>query len=177
MSVTITEENALQMVWLFGLLSLYGAQNIHLILPHAKGRGWYLDEKRLRESTLKQLPEEIRASMLKTKVVSEAQWLEEGVFPEPTERHLTLSLTPQNLSRCQAMSAADMIQELEQMDDTFYAAIPPAAELAKLYGDPKGDKLYRYRDLVLLWTQRYVREHPISAHDMTDERGSFSLRQ
>ena len=175
-SAPITEENAGQLEGLFHLLSEYKTDGIDLHLPHAKGRGWLLESKRLRNSTLEQLPNSVRAHMPKIRTRTEALWLHEGVFPEPEERHLTLSLSPENIDRFEGTSAHDMIRELEALDDAFYAAVPPAAELAGLYGDPTGDRLFRYRDLVLLWTKKYVREHHIALHDMTDERGHFSVR-
>lgn len=175
-SVPITEENAGQMEALFNLLSAFDTDSIGIYLPHAKGRGWHLEPKRLRSSTLEQLPKSVRSHMPKVKTQTEAQWLREGVFPEPEERRLTLSLTSENIGGYEGRSALDIIRELESLDDAFYAAVPPAAELAGLYGNPAGDKLFRYRDLVLFWTKRYVRENHIVLHDMTDERGHFSVR-
>lgn len=175
-SAPITEDNAGQLRRLLDILSEYRTDSISLYLPHAKGRGRFLEEKRLRSSTLEQLPATVREHMPKVKTQSEAQWLSENEFPVPDERQLTLSLTPENFERYSVMSAEEIIGELEALDDTFYAAVPPAAELAKLYGDPSGDRLYRYRDLVLLWTKRYVNENNIKLHDMTDERGHFSVR-
>ena len=175
-SAPITEENAGQMEGLFDILSKFNTDSIGLYLPHAKGRGWLLEPKRLRNSTFEQLPMPVRLHMPKIRTQTEAQWHHEGVFPEPEERCLTLSLTSKNIGRYEGISALDMIKELETLDDAFYAAVPPAAELAGLYGDPAGDKLYRYRDLVLFWTRKYVRENNIALHDMTDERGHFSVR-
>lgn len=176
-SAPITEDNAGQAERLLDLLSAYKTEDMRFYLPHAKGRGRFLEERRLRTSTLDQLPPAVRAHMPKVKTQSEARWLSENAFPEPEKRSLTLSLTPDNLARYAPMSAADMIAELEALDDAFYAAIPPTSELARSYGDPLGDKLFRYRDLVLLWTKKYVRENQIQLHDMTDERGHFSVRQ
>lgn len=176
-SAPITEENAGQMEELFHILSAYKTEDIRLYLPHAKGRGWFLEPKRLTEPTWKQLPPDLRARMPKVRTQTEARWLQEGAFPESVERHLTLSLTRENIGGYEAMSAPDIIRELEMLDDAFYAAVPTAAELAQRYGDPAGDRLFRYRDLVLLWTRRYMRENGLTLHDMTDERGHFSVRQ
>lgn len=176
-SAPITEDNAGQLQRLLDILSEYETDNISLYLPHAKGRGWFLEEKRLRKTTLERLPTSVWEHMPKVKTQSEAQWLSENEFPEPEERYLTLSLTPDNFEWYSDMSAEEIIGELEALDDAFYAAVPSAAELARLYGDPSGDRLFRYRDLVLLWTKRYVRENGLKLHDMTDERGHFSVRQ
>lgn len=176
-SVPITEDNAGQLERLFEILSEYKTDAINLYLPHSKGRGWFMEPQRLKKSTLEQLPPLVQAHMPKIKTQSEAQWLSEKVFPEPDKRYLTLSLTPDNFERYNNMSAEEIIGELEKLDDTFYGAVPSAEELAKLYGNPLGDRLFRYRDLVLLWTKRYVRENSLKLHDMTDERGHFSIRQ
>ncbi len=176
-SAPITEDNAGQLQSLLNILSAYKTDSISLYLPHAKGRGRFLEEKRLRKATLEGLPALVRARMPKVKIQSEALWLAENEFPEPEKRHLTLSLTPDHFERYNKMSAEEMIGELETLDDAFYATIPPAVELARLYGDPSGDRLFRYRDLVLLWIKRYVHEKEIKLHDMTDERGHFSVRQ
>lgn len=176
-SVPITEENAGQIECLFDILAEYKTDGMSLYLPHSKGRGWLMESKRLKKFTLEQLPPSVQAHMPKVKTQSEGQWLSEKVFPEPDRRYLTLSLTPDNFERYNHMSAEKMIGELEMLDDAFYDAVPPAEELAKLYGDPLGDRLFRYRDLVLLWTKRYVRENSLTLHDMTDERGHFSVRQ
>lgn len=176
-SVPITEDNAGQIERLFDHLSAYKTDGLSLFLPHSKGRGWFLESKRLKRSTLEQLPPSVQAHMPKVRTQSEAQWLSENEFPEPDKRYLTLSLTPDDFERYSGMSAEEMISELETLDDAFYAAVPPVTELAKIYGDPSGDRLFRYRDLVLLWVKRYVRENGLKLHDMTDERGSFSIRQ
>lgn len=176
-SIPITEDNAGQIERLFDILSEYKTDAINLYLPHSKGRGWFMEPQRLKKSTLEQLPPSVQARMPKIKTQSEAQWLSEKVFPEPDKRYLTLSLTPENFERYNNISAEKIIGELEMLDDTFYGAVPSAEELAKLYGNPLGDRLFRYRDLVLLWTKRYVRENSLKLHDMTDERGHFSIRQ
>lgn len=176
-SVPITEDNAGQIERLFDILSEYKTDGMSLYLPHSKGRGWFMEPQRLKKSTLEHLSPSMQAHMPKVKTQSEAQWLSEKVFPEPEKRHLTLSLTPDNFERYNHMSAEKIIGELEMLDDTFYGAVPSAEELARLYGNPLGDRLFRYRDLVLLWTKIYVRENNLKLHDMTDERGHFSIRQ
>ena len=175
-SAPITEENAWQMEELLNILSEFDTDGISLYLPHAEGRGWFLESKRLRRSTFEQLPKSVQAHMPKVRTQAEAQWLHEGNFPEPGERHLTLSLTPENVNMYEGMPAAEIKSELERLDDAFYDVVPPATELARLYGDPAGDKLFRYRDLIRFWTKKYVRENHIGVHDMTDERGHFSVR-
>lgn len=176
-SVPITEDNAGQIERLFDFISAYKTDGLSLFLPHSKGRGWFMESKRLKKSTLEQLPPSVQAHMPKVKTQSEAQWLSKNEFPEPDKRYLTLALSSDNFERYSGMSAEKIIGELEMLDDTFYAAVPPVAELAKLYGNPAGDRLFRYRDLVLLWIKRYVHESGLRLHDMTNERGNFSIRQ
>ncbi len=175
-SIPITEENADQMETLLPLLEGYRPDEIRFFLPHSKGRGWHLEEQRLRASTLQKLPPSVQAHMPTVRTQTEAMWIAEGAFPAPSERYLTLSLTEENVAKYENMPAAEMLRELEDLDEAFYGAIPPASELAALYGDPHGEKLYRYRDLVLLWTKRFLRDHAPSLPDFTEERGHFSVR-
>lgn len=175
-SLPITEENAGQMEALLPQLEAYQPQEIRFFLPHSKGRGWYLEEQRLQASTLQKLPPWVQTHMPTVRTQTEAMWIAEGAFPAPTERYLTLSLTKENLQKYENMPSSEMLRELEELDDAFYGAIPPTSELAALYGDPYGEKLYRYRDLVLLWTKRFLRDHMPSHLDFTEERGHFSVR-
>ena len=46
--------------------------------------------------------------------------------------------------------------------------MPEPQELAQLYGNPANDQLFRLRDLLLQWRQRYMAEHG-EMYDMTDE--------
>ena len=71
------------------------------------------------------------------------------------------------------MHPANIIAELEAMDDWFYSNLPDVETLARMYGDTKNMQLFRFRDLYIQWQRRYLMEHPIEP-DMTDERYSFS---
>ncbi len=173
----LTEENAGQAEGLLDLLAGYDTENIRFYLPHAKGRGWFLEPARLRKSTLDLLPHAVRDRMPRVATQTEADWLRRRDFPEPESRYLTLSVTAENIGKYEKMPAADILAELESLDDAFWSAVPSAAELARLYGDADSDRLFRYRDLVLLWTKRYVRDNKLTLHDMTDERGHFSVRE
>lgn len=173
----ITEENKDQWGPLLEDLGRYEPDSVLLYLPHAKGRGLSLDKARLNAGSLEALPDSVRDCMPRVKTRTEAAWLAENDYPQTTRRYLTLGLTAENIGKYEIMSTSDILAELEGLDDAFYAQIPPARELAALYGDPASQKLYRVRDLVLLWTRRYLADHPVDTHDMTDERGHFSVRQ
>lgn len=65
---------------------------------------------------------------------------------------------------------------LESLDDAFHAAMPSPAELALAVGQPENRQLFRWRDLLLAWQKRWQQLHPLTVHDMTDERSHFSVR-
>lgn len=175
-SVMVTMENRDQMEELFSILSRYPHERCTVLLPHAKGRGEVLSELRLTENAFANLPEVVRSRFTRVPHMTEAQWLRRGIFPEAERRALTLALTPENMDRLEQMEPAEIIRELEDMDEAYYASIPSMAELARQYGRPDNRQLFRLRDLYLQWQKRYLRDHSISVPDMNDEGHSFSVR-
>ena len=173
--IMVTMENLDQMEALISVLTDVGITDITSILPHGKGRGYGLSDVRLTEAGYRQLPNSIREKLPRDRYRTEGEWLAQGSFPKHTVRHLTLSLALENIDRLEQMHPADIISELEAMDDIFYSKLPDIATLARLYGKPENTQLFRFRDLYLQWQKRYMEEHPIFP-DMTDERYSFSTR-
>lgn len=148
--------------------------DIHILSPHAKGRGRLLNVERITLEELESLPETVRRRYSRL-AKPERDWLRDG-FPEAEQRSLTLVLTPENFPPLQSQPFAETVAMLEGLDDAYYAALPPTEVLAKLYGNPAGTRLYRCRDLLLEWQQRYRAEHALSVHDVQDERHHFSVR-
>lgn len=89
---------------------------------------------------------------------------------------LTLSLTSENIEGLEAISAEDIAAMLEGLDEEYYRFMPAPAELAVRYGNPRGRRMYRLRDLLLLWRQRFYAEFGGNRPNMDDERGCFSVR-
>ena len=69
-----------------------------------------------------------------------------------------------------------MLQEIERLDDSYYSAFPGFSELAALYGDLTGDRLYRIRDLYYHHRSLYACDHGVHIYDVTDETRSGSRR-
>ena len=175
-SIVLTEENASQMEALFGTLSRFEVRQYSVFLPHTKGRGAAISELRLTGKTYLQLPQIVRDNFMRIPHRTERERLAMGIFPEAGKRSLTLALTPKNIDRLEAMDPADIIAELEAMDDAYYESIPSMAELANIVGKLDNDQLFRLRDLYLHWQKRYIMEHPIDVPDMNEETHSFSSR-
>ena len=88
---------------------------------------------------------------------------------------MTLVLTPENFEKYSRMSAAEILKELEEMDDRYLNEMPSVRELARMYGNPENQQLFRIRDLALIWQQRYISENGNRIYDMHDETHSFSV--
>ncbi|MGN1001438.1 MAG: hypothetical protein ACI4PC_01585 [Oscillospiraceae bacterium] len=174
--VMLIRENMAQMPALFAVLDACPLARCSVILPHAKGRGVALSGQRITKEDLNALCPEARARFSRLPHLTEGEWLARGRFPEAEARHLTLALTPENIGRLEAMDPADILRELEETDEAYYAALPPIGELAARYGRPENRQVFRYRDLVLQWQKRFLSENPLSVPDMSDERHSFSVR-
>ena len=174
--VMLTRENMDQMETLFDILDNMPLHRCSLILPHAKGRGEGLSHLRLRAEDFGSLSPRVQSHFNRSAYRTETEWLSLDCFPQAHSRHLTLSLTPENIDRLECMDPAAIISELEGLDDAYYAALPSVAELARLCGQPENTQLFRFRDLYLQWQKRWWRTHPMNVLDMNDERHSFSVR-
>ena len=87
-----------------------------------------------------------------------------------------MTLRPENIDFFERLSFAEAITYLEKLDDDYYAAIPSVEELAKIYGDPNGDRYYSARDLYLNYQRRYIADNHIEIYDINDECQCFSRR-
>ena len=174
-SVPLYRENFLQTNELQEALARSHHGEISFFLPHAKGRGKLLDALRLTSDDLPELSDRVKRQL--GSYLTEGEWLKPKLQGPSESRVLTLSLKPENIAQLESMSLEEIMDELERLDDRYYAAIPPVEELAARYGDPSGKRLYRrFRDLYLEWQQRYLAESGIDVWDMNDETHHFSVR-
>ena len=150
-------------------------QRMFLFIPHEEGRGRALAPIRMTADALAALPPELRKLLNPSLFRSEEAWLREGFLPEQ-RRSLLLSLRPDNLAHCEQTEPSELVRELEALDEAYYAAFPPPEELAARCGDPKGQGLYRQRDLLLRYRRRDAAERGLRVYDVTDERQSGSRR-
>ncbi|WP_027219037.1 radical SAM protein [Butyrivibrio fibrisolvens] len=174
-SIPLMKENIEMMPELRQLLDKNGASKYSYFLPHSKGRGKLLEDQRLTKSEFETLPQDIKDSFWKIKHMTEAEWITSEELEEPQKRALTLVLTPDNIDHFESMSALDILNELEAMDDNFLNKMPSVPELAKRFGRPDNQQLYRFRDLLLRWRQEYIKECGSDLYDMHDEAHHFSI--
>ena len=174
-SIPITHENADQMDTLIAELNQYRTQRIACFIPHSEGKGRLLDHVRFSAEDYSCLSENVRNRINWSRFKTESEWLRYG-FPVTEKRVLTVTLTTENADFFEGLSFDDTIAYLEKLDDDYHAAIPPVNELAKIYGNPNGDRYYSARDLYLCYQRRYITDHSIEIYDMNDERQCFSRR-
>lgn len=174
-SIPITHENAPQLDELIAELEQYRTQRISCFVPHSEGRGRLLDPIRFSKADYKKLSENVRKRINTNRFKTEKEWLQSG-FPVNEKRVLTVTLTPENVDSFEGMSFEETIAYLEKLDDDYYSAIPTVEELAKIYGDPDGERYYSARDLYLNYQRRYIADHGIEIYDINDERQCFSRR-
>ncbi len=174
-SIPVTHENVEQTDTLIAELTQYRTQRIACFIPHSEGRGRQLDPVRFSEADYEKLSDDVRSRINWFRFKTEGEWLDSG-FPVLEKRVLTVTLTPENVDFFENLPFAETIAYLEKLDNDYYAAIPPAEELAKLYGKPEGDHYYSARDLYITYQRRYIEEHKIEIYDMNDERQCFSRR-
>lgn len=149
---------------------------VRLFVPHSEGRGRTMESIRLRLSTFEALPEHVRGLLNRRRSRAEAEWLAAGDFPVPEKRVLTLTLTAENIAHFEQQPFGETIAYLEALDEAYYGAMPPMAELAARYGDASSDRMYSLRDLQMRYERQYIAEKGLDLPDMNDERGHFSRR-
>ena len=82
---------------------------------------------------------------------------------------------PLGINPPELLDDPETLAELEAMDDRYLQEMPPVQELARMYGDPQNQQLFRIRDLALIWQQRHIAETGNRIYDMHDETHSFSV--
>ncbi len=175
-TVPVTRENAPMLEALYDLLRASGADRIYGMLPDYRGRGDLLEPARLTRTDPDALPSQVRDSISLSRYRSEGEWLRSGPLPAYTRRALNIVTRRDNIEMLEGMSCDEIVSYVEGLDDAYYAAIPDINALAALYGDPAGEKLYRLRDLFWMWQRRWIREHGLQLHDVTDERQCSTVR-
>ncbi len=174
-SIPLIRDNLCNMAGLREELSRYEVAKYLYFLPHSKGRGRSMRAQRITRAEFEALPEELRRSFVKTKHITEAEWLLSGELKTPEKRNLTLVLNGENLAAFRQMSADEILSYLEALDDRYIALMPSLSELALRYGNPANQQLYRLRDLALEWQQRFIAESGNTIYDMHDETHHFSV--
>ncbi|MDR1464171.1 MAG: hypothetical protein LBJ11_02560 [Oscillospiraceae bacterium] len=175
-SFVITAENAGELGRLISRLEAMGCAEMHGFLPDHRGRGAALDSIRPTLAETEVLPESVRRRVNWNRYRTEGDWLCGGFSPE-TMRQLRLSLTAENIGRLERMPCGEIVWELEAMDDAYYAALPALPDLARVYGNPRGERLYQQRDLAWMWRARWIREQGLTVADVTDEAESGTVRR
>ena len=102
--------------------------------------------------------------------------LENSETAREKRRLILISLRTDNIADYEKRSALSVLDEIEALDEAYYASYPSFQELADRYGDPKGEKLYSYRDLFAWYRKRYADEYGVTVFDVTDETRSGSRR-
>ena len=125
-------------------------------------------------ASMEALPENVRRCINMSRYKTEAEWLRTGV-PAPAQRVLRLVLEEENIAHWESVSPTQLVGELEALDDACRAAFPPMESLARLYGDPDGQRLYQGRDLRWKWQSRWRKENNVQTCDATDERKTGSV--
>ena len=170
--VPLNRENAAQ---IDELTDTIGTEGLRLFVPHAEGRGRLLEPIRLRREDFDRLSDAAKALLNRRVWRTEAEWVA-APPPEPMQRSLLLSLMSENIARYEQGDFAAILTEAEALDDSYYAPIPPVAELLRLYGDPEGEGFFSARDLAARYQKRWLSEHGLHPYDVTDERQTGSRR-
>ena len=174
--IPLTAENIHQVDNLVSILHDIGSEKVFLTIPHEEGRGKLLRDVRLSMKEFLELSAETQKLLNKNIYRTERDWLQESEPVQDNQRMILISLRPDNIDDYEKRSVMSVIREIEELDENYYSSYPSFQELAKIYGDPNNEKLYRIRDLYYHYRTQYAQEHAIQVYDVTDERQSGSRR-
>ena len=174
-SMPLIRENAAQAQELMDILGPSGVGAWFFFLPHSKGRGMALADQRLTRRELDGLSPAVQSRFNAALYQTEAEWLQSLPQDQPQDRHLTLVLTADKMDHLDEAPADAILGQLEALDDQYRHSMPPPDALARKYGNPANDQLFRFRDLLLLWQQRFIRDTGGQIWDMRDETHHFSV--
>lgn len=174
--IELTSENAEQIDALLDTLQALGVARITLLVPHGEGRGAQLQGVRFSAQAEALLSPRARALLNRRIFRTEGEWVQTGDFAPADQRMLLLSLTPKNIGAFEKLDYAAALARVEALDEAYYAAIPPLAELAARYGDAHSPLFYRQRDLYLHYQKRFIAENGLRLYDVNDERQCGSRR-
>ena len=174
--IPITTENIQTIDELVIILKEAGNHKISLFVPHEEGRGKSLKQVRLEQQDLSALSPESLSLLNRNIYRTESEWLSEPTPVQESNRLIIISLRADNIDNYDKRKALSVVEEVEALDEEYYSAFPPFDELAKEYGDPEGNSLYRIRDLYYHYRLLFAAEHRLNIYDVTDERLSGSRR-
>lgn len=177
--IPLTSENIGMADPVVSELRSLGCTDIRFRIPHGEGRGELIESIRLKKHEFDALSDSLKPLLNRKTFRTEGEWLElasQGEAPKENQRTLLISLTNENIEAMENTPFERIIAEAERLDDEYYAAFPSFGELAQLYGEKDGERMFSYRDLFHFYRKRYALEHGIKVYDVTDERYTGSRR-
>ena len=174
--IPLTAENIHQVDNLVSFLQDIGSGKVFLTIPHEEGRGKLLRNVRLSMKEFMELSAETQKLLNKSIYRTERDWLQESEPLQDNQRMILISLRPDTIDDYEKRGVMSVIREIEALDEKYYSSYPGFQELAKMYGDPNHEQMYRIRDLYYHYRTQYAQEHDIKVYDVTDERQSGSRR-
>lgn len=174
--IPVTKENIRETDELVRILQDAGSDRITLFIPHGEGRGRSIDGIRLTQRDLSALSPETRELLNRRIYKTEAEWLGSPDPVRESSRMIILSLRADNIDSYEKRDALSVVEEIEKLDEDYYAAFPAFEKLAERYGDREGNRLYRIRDLYYHYRSLFSAENKLDLYDVTDERQSGSRR-
>ena len=174
--IPLTSENVADADELVLKLRDAGCSGIRLFIPHEEGRGKNLDKVRVSRKKLFELPSETLSLLNGNIYKTESEWIKDPDAAKYEKRSILISLTEENIEEIEKRSAESVIEEIEGLDDAYYAAFPSFEKLAEMYGRTDSDDMYSIRDLYHRYRRLYAKEYKVNVYDVTDERFCGSRR-
>lgn len=132
------------------------------------GRGESVEEERLEMHDLDSLPDELVSRINLSLYRTEASWIEtilrDDLAPKTSITYF-IAIDEDNIGYLEDEACDDILHGIRKNDEARRAGEPSLADLARTYGDPVGQKLYRLRDLERKWPELFWKDHDSATYE------------
>jgi hypothetical protein len=135
----------------------------HVRQFYYSGYAAHHEDERITQSDLDSLPAWAAASFQEHfQPRTEGYWIEQFASrgSDPFNMYLNIELTAQNIAALEKRSCDEILAEVEARAKASVERIPAWPELAARYGDAKNQRLYSENDVIWIWIDRFLQEHP-----------------
>jgi len=146
-----------------------------------RGRGKLLEEVRPTLADIEALPDHVLQFLNRKGYKTEREWVQSiatGAIPEKKYRHYFIPIWDENIEELDTLAPDTILLRLRQRDNRLNESLPSLADLANVFADPDGERLYALRDLEWKWQGMYLDQHPeINASGRFDDLSECVLKK
>ena len=161
--IFITKENLGSIEELCSDLDNIGKPQRRSVYPlHFRGNAMELENIRIDENDVKQIPASVMQYMMPEELLSERQWADRLASCDeknPENIGMFIYFEPENINSILSKDCGEVFESRAEAFKAEYVKLPSLAELCERYADRNSRKVYEGRNKVAgLWFERYTQD-------------------